>query len=63
MRGVGNCARGLPRNQPLGYASGAGSGKLSSTVTFSANRTRDISPPDAISSSGFSGSPALVVIR
>jgi hypothetical protein len=35
----------------------------SSTLTFSASITRLISPPEAISSSGFSGSPALVAMR
>ncbi len=35
----------------------------SSTATLSASMTRDISPPEAISCSGFSGSPGLVAMR
>ena len=35
----------------------------SSTATLRASMTRDISPPDAISWSGFSGSPGLVAMR
>ncbi len=34
----------------------------SSTVTLRASMTRDISPPEAISSSGLSGSPGLVAM-
>ena len=37
--------------------------QLSSTATFSASITRDISPPEAISCSGFSGSPGFVAMR
>ena len=35
----------------------------SSTATFSARRTRESSPPEAISTSGLSGSPGLVEMR
>ena len=37
--------------------------EVSSTATFNASITRDISPPEAISCRGFRGSPGLVAMR
>ncbi len=45
--------------KPFSFFRPEGPDAASSTVTFRASMTRDISPPEAISCRGFNGSPAF----